>query len=219
MRRGADARSRSFASSDETGPGGLTRAFLELKNVKKVIVVEEARRYQDALLVRLASSYSLCCFASLSKLRPTYSYVQAAKANLDDPERLSIVQHDPFLWEAYAQMEEDGHMKDVPRRPWEEGALARFFAHLHPVSRELTLTFSRATVHQNLFLAAQLPNSQHGQQLFLQFVAAAANRNQMWLWQYGRFQMGFLGPDALWQVRSTLFPFAHPLCHSSPSND
>lgn len=33
------------------GPGGITRALLELKNVKKVIAIEEAFRYVPKLEV------------------------------------------------------------------------------------------------------------------------------------------------------------------------
>lgn len=45
---------------------------------------------------------------------------QAAAARSDDPERLSVVQHDAFLWEAYTQVEELGLLKDVPVRSWDE---------------------------------------------------------------------------------------------------
>lgn len=54
-------------------------------------------------------------------------------------------------------------------------------------------------VHPNLFLACQSPNTRHGEQLFYQFLAASATK--MWLYQYGRFESGFLGPDAFWDVR------------------
>ncbi|ORY92394.1 S-adenosyl-L-methionine-dependent methyltransferase [Leucosporidium creatinivorum] len=127
------------------GPGGITRALLELPNVKKVIAIEEAFRYQP--------------------------FLQAAKEREADLERLSIVQEDGFLWESYSNLEEQGLLKDVPVHPWDE-------------------------VHPNFFLAAQLPNNQHGQQLFVQFLATTAG--QMWLWRYGRFQMGFLGASAFW---------------------
>ncbi|GAA5941654.1 hypothetical protein JCM1841_006918 [Sporobolomyces salmonicolor] len=128
------------------GPGGLTRAFLELKNVKRVIAIEDAFRYMPHL-------------ASL-------------KAKLDDPDRLHHMPMDSFHWETYTQVKAQGSMRDVPEVPWEQ-------------------------VHPNLFLAAQVPNHRHGEQLFVQFVSAAAGR--MWYYQYGRFQMGFLGSESFWK--------------------
>ncbi len=65
-------------------------------------------------------------------------------------------------------------------------------------------------VHPNLFLACQMPNTRFGEQLFVQFMSTSASK--MWLWQKGRFQMGFNGPDAFWTVRRT--PFA---CSTRPS--
>ncbi|GAA5868832.1 hypothetical protein JCM1840_005136 [Sporobolomyces johnsonii] len=128
------------------GPGGLTRAFLELKNVKRVVAIEDAFRYTPHLL--------------------------SLKAKLDDPDRLHHLQMDAFHWETYTKAEADGFLRDVPRLPWDK-------------------------VHPNLFLAAQLPNHRHGEQLFVQFVSAAAGR--MWYYQYGRFQMGFLGSESFWK--------------------
>lgn len=44
------------------GAGGLTRAYLELPNVKQVIVIEEAVRYMEAFDVRsLLSCFSTPC--------------------------------------------------------------------------------------------------------------------------------------------------------------
>lgn len=63
------------------------------------------------------------------------------------------------------------------------------------------------TVHDKFFLAAQLPNTRHGEQLFVQFLSTSAGR--MWLWKYGRFEMGFLGSDTFFSVRN---------CHGSRSN-
>ncbi|KAM0787522.1 hypothetical protein ACM66B_003593 [Microbotryomycetes sp. NB124-2] len=122
------------------GAGGLTRAFLELKNVKKVIAMEEAFRYMPLL--------------------------EAAKAKLADPARLDIVSEEPFLWESYTKIEAAGLLKDVPVQPFEQ-------------------------VHDSFFLACQLPNIRHGEQLFVQFLSTLAGR--MWLWKLGRFRMGFLG--------------------------
>lgn len=102
------------------------------------------------------------------------------------------MQEDAFLWEAYSSVEEQGLLKDVPVHPWEEGEFRRSYTRL---LRKLT---SRFAVHPNFFLAAQLPNNQHGQQLFVQFLATTAG--QMWLWRYGRFQMGFLGASVFWDV-------------------
>ncbi|KAK4051232.1 hypothetical protein OIV83_003054 [Microbotryomycetes sp. JL201] len=128
------------------GAGGLTRAFLELKNVKKVIAVEEAFRYMPML--------------------------EAAKANLSNPERLSIVSEEPFLWESYSKIEKAGLFDDVSRQPFEQ-------------------------IHDNFFLACQLPNIRHGEQLFVQFLSTLAGR--MWLWKLGRFRMGFLGATSFFQ--------------------
>ncbi|KAK4056030.1 hypothetical protein OIO90_003025 [Microbotryomycetes sp. JL221] len=122
------------------GPGGLTRAFLELKNVKKVIAIEEAFRYHPLL--------------------------ESAKQQLADPDRLHIVKEEPFLWETYSQIENDGLLKDVPVKPFDR-------------------------VHDNFFLACQMPNHRHGEQLFVQFLSTTAGR--MWLWKLGRFRMGFIG--------------------------
>lgn len=62
-------------------------------------------------------------------------------------------------------------------------------------------------MHPKLFFAAQLPSSSYGQQLFVQLVSAIAG--QMWYFQKGRMQMGFLGPEALWKVRPC-FLFSAP---------
>lgn len=77
-----------------------------------------------------------------------------------------------------------------------------------------------ATVHPNLFLACQMPNTRFGEQLFVQFMSTSANK--MWLWQKGRFQMGFNGPDAFWTVShaatslSRHLSRAHQIPRSSP---
>ncbi|KPV75450.1 uncharacterized protein RHOBADRAFT_43955 [Rhodotorula graminis WP1] len=127
------------------GPGGLTRAFLELPNVKRSIAVEDAYRYLPQLNV----------------LKERY------------PGRYEHILEDPFRWEAYTDVEEKGFFEDVPTVPWED------------------------SVHPKLFFAAQLPSSSYGQQLFVQLVSAIAG--QMWYFQKGRMQMGFLGPEALWK--------------------
>ncbi|KAK4703779.1 hypothetical protein P7C70_g2443, partial [Phenoliferia sp. Uapishka_3] len=127
------------------GPGGITRALLELKNVKRVISVEDAQRYT--------------------------AYLRELRDKQEDPTRLALVERDPYLWESYTHIEELGLLADVPKHPWSE-------------------------VHPNLFLACQLPNSRHGDQLFFQFLTAIASK--MWYFQYGRFQMGFTGSNAFW---------------------
>ena len=40
----------------------------------------------------------------------------------DDPARLALIDHDPFVWEAYTKAQEQGLLDDVPKHPWEEGA-------------------------------------------------------------------------------------------------
>ncbi|KAM0748365.1 S-adenosyl-L-methionine-dependent methyltransferase [Meredithblackwellia eburnea MCA 4105] len=127
------------------GPGGLTRALLELKNVKRVIAIEEAYRYR--------------------------TYLEAALPPGDDPSRLAVITSDPFQWETYTEIEERGLLKDVEKVSWDQ-------------------------VHPNLFLACQLPHTRHGEQLFVQFLLTSAGK--MWYYQYGRFQMGYLGPDEYW---------------------
>ncbi|GAA5946009.1 hypothetical protein JCM10213_005447 [Rhodosporidiobolus nylandii] len=124
------------------GPGGLTRAFLELPNVKKVIALEDAHRYGPML----------------DKLKEEHG------------DRFERVNNEPFLWESYTEAEK--HFGDlVPKRPFDE-------------------------VHPNLFLSAQLPNNTYGNLMFVQMLSAAAG--EMWLYQYGRISMGFLGAESLW---------------------
>ncbi|GAA5899370.1 hypothetical protein JCM6882_009101 [Rhodosporidiobolus microsporus] len=125
------------------GPGGLTRAYLELPNVKKVICLEDAHRY-DPMLDALVEEHG---------------------------DRVTRVVGESFVWETYTEAEK--HFGDlVPKRPWEEG------------------------IHPNLFVSAQLPNNVYGNLMFVQMVAAISGH--MWLYQYGRIQLGFLGPETLW---------------------
>ncbi|GAA6060515.1 hypothetical protein JCM10212_005596 [Sporobolomyces blumeae] len=128
------------------GAGGLTRAFLELPNVKRVVAIEDAFRYQPCLL--------------------------ALKEQEDakTPGRLILTEQDSFMWESYAEAAK--HFTDVPKLPWSE-------------------------LNDKLFLSAQLPNSRHGEQLFVQLVMAIAHR--MWYFTRGRFTMGFLGSEGYWK--------------------
>ncbi|GEM07353.1 dimethyladenosine transferase [Rhodotorula toruloides] len=125
------------------GAGGLTRAYLELPNVKRVIVLEEAIRYME-------------CFDSLLE---KYG------------DRIKIVRTDPFQWEAYTAVSKQGLLDDIPTVPFEQP-------------------------NPRLFFSCQLPNNNHGSQLFYQLILAL--NGQMWYWTKGRFEMGFLGPAALW---------------------
>ncbi|GAA6002351.1 hypothetical protein JCM10207_001077 [Rhodosporidiobolus poonsookiae] len=80
------------------GPGGLTRAFLELPNVKKVIAIEDAHRYAPML----------------NTLKERYG------------DRFVHVDEEPFLWEAYTAAEE--HFKhDIPKVPFSEGPHPNLF--------------------------------------------------------------------------------------------
>lgn len=104
-------------------------------------------------------------------------------------------------------------MKDVPNHPWDEGEFQPIFAWGRPptLAKLQTDLLTRVAVHPNLFMACQMPNTRHGEQLFVQFLSTSANR--MWLWQKGRFQMGFLGADAFWTVSHSLplGPLRHPV--------
>ncbi|GAA5870308.1 hypothetical protein JCM3774_004637 [Rhodotorula dairenensis] len=126
-----------------SGPGGLAKAYLELPNVKKVICIEDAYRYRP-FLERLKREYG---------------------------DRVEMVERDPFTWEAYSAVEQQGLLDDVPTVGFEQ-------------------------VHPNFFFSGQLPNTVFGQQLFVQLVSAIAGH--MWYFQRGRMQMGFLGPSPLW---------------------
>jgi len=122
--------------------------------------------------------------------------LQHAKEGLDDPSRLTVIQHDPFSWEAYSNEEARHALTDVPTSPWDKSEYATRQHKFTPwVADKLARS---ATVHPNLFLACQLPNTRFGEQLFVQFMSTSASK--MWLWQKGRFQMGFNGPDAFWTV-------------------
>ncbi|GAA5960736.1 hypothetical protein JCM3765_007310 [Sporobolomyces pararoseus] len=129
------------------GVGGLTKAFLELPNVKKVVAIEDAFRYNNIL--------------------------KDIKLEEDEknPGRLEIIEADSFTWEAYTEAAQ--HLNDVPTIPWDE----------------------RPNSH--LFLAGQLPNNRHGEQLFVQLVTAIASR--MWYFTRGRFSMGFIGSENYWK--------------------
>lgn len=48
-----------------SGPGGLTRALLELKNVKRVIAIENAWRYMPLLEVSILSIYALSLYLNV----------------------------------------------------------------------------------------------------------------------------------------------------------
>lgn len=113
--------------------------------------------------------------------------MQGLKEKLDDPERLRLVHQDPFAWETYTDLEAAGHLNDVPKRPWEEGAQ-------FPCScRAMRSNAFAFAVHPNLFLACQLPNTRYGEQLLYQFLATSPAK--MWLYRYGRFASGYLGPQ------------------------
>ncbi|KDE03845.1 hypothetical protein MVLG_05668 [Microbotryum lychnidis-dioicae p1A1 Lamole] len=84
------------------GPGGLTRAFLELPNVKRVIAFEDSFRYLPIL--------------------------QDLGTRQDDPERLYVHAGDGFSWDSYAKIEELGLLKDVVHRPWKEPQDGLFLA-------------------------------------------------------------------------------------------
>ncbi|GAA6050191.1 hypothetical protein JCM3770_000446 [Rhodotorula araucariae] len=126
------------------GPGGLTRALLDLPNVKRVVAIEDAFRY----------------LPFLNRMEERH------------PGRFTQILQDPFRWEAYSEVETSGLFDDVPTVPWDE-------------------------VHPTLFFAAQIPGTSYGQQLFVQLVSAIAG--QMWYFQKGRMQMGFVGPEVLWK--------------------
>ncbi|GAA6049031.1 hypothetical protein NBRC10513_003210 [Rhodotorula toruloides] len=125
------------------GAGGLTRAYLELPNVKQVIVIEEAVRYMEAF----------------DSLLEKYG------------DRIKMIKTDPFQWEAYTAVSKAGYLDDVPTIPFEQP-------------------------NPHLFFSCQLPTNNHGAQLFYQLILAL--NGQMWYWQKGRFEMGFLGPASLW---------------------
>ncbi|GJN89254.1 hypothetical protein Rhopal_002233-T1 [Rhodotorula paludigena] len=124
------------------GPGGITRALLELPNVKRVAAVEDAYRYYPFLEV-LASQV----------LKERY------------PGRVEHIGVDSFRWEAYTEVEQRGLFDDVPTLSFDQGA--------------------------------QIPSTVYGQQLFVQLVSAIAG--EMWYFQKGRMQMGFLGSETLWK--------------------
>lgn len=102
---------------------------------------------------------------------------------------------DPFRWEAYSTVEKEGLFDGVPDIPWEQSRACW----LLPAQSSTLTHLRRSTVHPKLFFAGHIPSNSYGQQLFVQLVAAMAG--QMWYFQKGRMQMGFLGPEALWQVR------------------
>ncbi|GAA5977643.1 hypothetical protein JCM11641_006887 [Rhodosporidiobolus odoratus] len=81
------------------GPGGLTRAYLELPNVKKVIAIEEAHRYSPML----------------DTLKERHG------------DRFERVTAESFLWESYTEAEE--HFKDiVPKHPFSNVHPSLFFS-------------------------------------------------------------------------------------------
>lgn len=88
-----------------------------------------------------------------------------------NPGRLKLVEMDSFTWEAYTEAAK--HLDGVPIIPWDSGP------------------------NNHLFLAGQLPNNRHGEQLFVQLVTAIANR--MWYFTRGRFSMGFVGAESYWK--------------------
>lgn len=109
-------------------------------------------------------------------------------------DRIKMIKTDPFQWEAYTAVSKAGYLDDVPVLPFEQRAS-------HSLSSTLSiLTLCSHAANPHLFFSCQLPNNNHGSQLFYQLILAL--NGQMWYWQKGRFQMGFLGPASLWDVRS-----------------
>ncbi|GAA5944919.1 RNA polymerase specificity factor [Sporobolomyces koalae] len=128
------------------GPGGLTKAFLELPNVKRVITIEDAFRYNPHL------------------------HALKEEQEQKNPGRLQLIERDSFTWEAYSEAAK--FLDQTPNMPWD-------------------------LPHNQLFLAGQIPNNRHGEQLFVQLVTQIASR--MWLFTRGRFSMGFVGSENYWK--------------------
>lgn len=162
----------------------MTRAYLELPNVKQVIVIEEAVRYMEAFDVR----------PSLPRSSDTSLILLPSQSLLEKyGDRIKMIKTDPFQWEAYTAVSKAGYLDDVPTIPFEQRT-----SHPPPHTQPV-LTLSSHTANPHLFFSCQLPTNNHGAQLFYQLILAL--NGQMWYWQKGRFEMGFLGPASLWDVR------------------
>ncbi|GAA5907825.1 RNA polymerase specificity factor [Sporobolomyces salmoneus] len=161
------------------GAGGLSRAFLELPNVKRLITIEDAFRYNPIIRVSLSPfslSSGVCAFprprsSTEDEIDCYPNQKMREEEEVKNPGRMKLVEMDSFTWEAYSEAAK--HLDLVPTIPWDQGP------------------------NNHLFLAAQLPNNRHGEGMFVQLVTAIASK--MWYFTRGRFSMGFVGSENYWK--------------------
>jgi hypothetical protein len=92
--------------------------MLELKNVKRVIAVEQAWRYIPSLEV-----LTFLHFIKTINILAINRFKMKQALQQREPERLKIIDADPFTWEAYSTATKLGYLDDVPKIPWDQGEL------------------------------------------------------------------------------------------------
>ncbi|EAU91159.1 hypothetical protein CC1G_03327 [Coprinopsis cinerea okayama7 len=118
------------------GPGQLTRSLLKLprERIKKIVLMEPIPGF-------------------LEWLKPL--------EELDD--RISVMAVDPWIWSSYDELQEAGHLADVPILDWNAG------------------------VHPTLHFIQHLPSIVLGEQLLNQYIRTIPD--QHWLYKYGRIPL------------------------------
>ncbi|QRW12447.1 mitochondrial transcription factor 1 [Ceratobasidium sp. AG-Ba] len=121
------------------GPGAVTRALLELprSEVKRVIVLEEELKY-----LKFLKELEYC----------------------DD--RVHVLSHSGFIWEAYDEIRDLGLLDDVAVEDW------------------------KMAPHSTLQFIGHLPLGPVGEQLIAQLFRAIPERS--WLFKYGRMRMSWI---------------------------
>lgn len=113
------------------------------------------------------------------------------------PEKLVLRSTDPFAWESYSRLEDEGLLDDIPKLPWKDGTSSSFLFRFYRID---TSCLAITSVQPNLFFAAQLPNNRAAEQLLVQIVSASAGGPSSWLFKFGRMRMGFTALDSFWAV-------------------
>ncbi|KAH6897632.1 S-adenosyl-L-methionine-dependent methyltransferase [Coprinopsis sp. MPI-PUGE-AT-0042] len=129
------------------GPGLLTRGLLDLprERIKKIILLE-----------------------------PTDGFVDWLEPLREHDDRVVIMKNDPYNWQTFDLVADEGHLADVPIVDWKSG--------LHP----------------NLQFIQHMPSSVIGEQLLSQYIRTIPDR--MWLFKYGRVPLDLITTGRMWQV-------------------
>lgn len=95
--------------------------------MKKVICIEDAFRYRPFLDVSVSQNPSFLTARSFTPYKGSQTLTsrnasQRLKGEYGD--RITTVERDPFTWEAYSEVEQQGLLDNVPTVGFEQGEVA-----------------------------------------------------------------------------------------------